>query len=206
MMEARHGQPMPQPGGAQPKPEEKKDDADKKKEGDDKDKDKDKKEEEASVKRPEKPPRVPDPREFDVKLDDHGRVPAFSFVGQPWPDVLQWFANLSKHSLDWQELPADYLNLTTDHSYPVEEIRDLLNRHLHARGYTMLSGGEVLSVFKIDKLDPSLVPRMTEDQLYDAKPYDFVKVSFELPAGMAPTKPRPISSKFSAPAPKSSRS
>lgn len=192
MMEARRGRPMP---GPQPtpdaKPEEKKDDADKKKEGDEKDKDKDKKDEDASVKRPEKPPRVPDPREFDVKLDDHGRVPPFSFVGQPWPDVLQWFATLSKTSLDWQELPSDYLNLSTDRAYSPEEIRDLLNRHLHARGYTMLTGGEVLSVFKIDKLDPSLVPRLTEDQLYDAKPYDFVKVSFELPAGMAPDKAAP---------------
>ena len=74
---------------------------------------------------------------------------------------------------------------------PVDEIRDLINRHLHARGYTMLSGGEVLSVFKIEKLDPSLVPRLTEDQLYDAKPYDFVKVSFELPASMAPDKAAP---------------
>jgi type II secretory pathway component GspD/PulD (secretin) len=192
MMEARHGRPMPMPGGPQPQPEEKKDDADKKKEGDDKDKDKDKKkEEDASVKRPEKPPRVPDPREFEVKLDDKGRVPPFSFVGQPWPDVLQWFATLSKSSLDWQELPADYLNLATDHPQAVDEIRDLINRHLHARGYTMLSGGEVLSVFKIEKLDPSLVPRLTEDQLYDAKPYDFVKVSFELPASMAPDKAAP---------------
>ena len=48
----------------------------------------------------------------------------------------------------------------------------------------MLVGGEVLSVFKIEKLDPSLVPRVTEDELYDLKPYDFVKVSFELPEGM----------------------
>ena len=48
----------------------------------------------------------------------------------------------------------------------------------------MLVGGEVLSVFKIEKLDPSLVPRVTEDELYDLKPYDFVKVSFELPDGM----------------------
>ena len=42
----------------------------------------------------------------------------------------------------------------------------------------------MLSVFKIEKLDPSLVPRITEDELYDRKPYDFVKVSFELPEGM----------------------
>jgi type II secretory pathway component GspD/PulD (secretin) len=168
-------QPKP---GEQPKPDEKK-------EGEKKDDDKDKKKEEVtSIKRPEKPPRVPDPREFDMKLDKSGRVPPFNFIGQTWPDVLQWLANISSCSLDWQELPNDYLNLTTQTSYPPDEVRDLINRHLHARGYTLLVGNGVLSVFKIEEIDPSLVPRVTEDELYDHKPYDFVKVSFELPQGM----------------------
>ncbi len=170
---------------------EKKDDAEKKAEGKKKDEgDKEKKDGESSdsIKRPDKPPRVPDPRELEVTLDAEGRVPPFAFIGQPWPDVLQWLANISECSLDWQELPADYLNLTTQRAYPLDAVRDLVNRQLHARGYTLLRGGEVLSVFKIDKLDPSLVPRVTEDQLFDLKPYDFVKISFELPEKMAPDK------------------
>ena len=179
MIQARRGGPPPQPGAQQPKAEEKKEGEEKKAE----DKDK-KKEEDASIKRPEKPPRVPDPREFDVKLDKSGRVPPFNFIGQTWPDVLQWLANISSCSLDWQELPNDYLNLTTQKSYSLDEVRDLINRHLHARGYTLLIGDGVLSVFKIEKLDPSLVPRISEEALYDRKPYDFVKVSFELPEGM----------------------
>lgn len=185
----RHDRPTPspyaqsaQPGQlGQPANSDSKTSDEAKKEGDDKDK---KKEEDASVKRPDKPPRVPDPREMEVKLDDKGRVPAFNFIGQPWPDVLQWLANISKCSLDWQELPNDYLNLTTQKAYPLEEVRDLINRHLHARGFTSILASGVLSVFKIDKLDPSLVRRVTEDELYDLKPYDFVKVSFELPQGM----------------------
>ncbi len=177
--QARRGGSQPQPAPAQAKPEEKKEGDDKKK-----DEDKDKKEADTSIKRPEKPPRVPDPREFDVKLDKTGRVPPFNFIGQTWPDVLQWLANISSCSLDWQELPNDYLNLTTQKSYRLDEVRDLINRHLHARGYTMLVADGVLSVFKIDKLDPSLVPRVSEEELYDRKPYDFVKVSFELPEGM----------------------
>jgi type II secretory pathway component GspD/PulD (secretin) len=188
MIEAQRAAAMAQAQANQPQPakEEKKDESkDAKKKGDDKDK---KKEEETSIKRPEKPPRTPDPREFDVKLDDRGRVPPFNFIGQPWPDVLQWLANVSKCSLDWQELPSDYLNLTTQRPYALDEVCDLINRHLTARGYTMLVGGEVLSVVKIEKLDPSLVPRVTEDQLYDRKPYDFVKVSFELPESMAVDK------------------
>jgi type II secretory pathway component GspD/PulD (secretin) len=138
----------------------------------------------ATVKRPEKPPRVPDPREFDVKLDDKGQVPPFNFIGQPWPDVMQWLANVSKCSLDWQELPNDYLNLTTQRTYSLDEVRDLINRHLSARGFISVQSGELLSVFKIEKLDPSVVRRVKEDELYDLKPYDFVKVAFELPEGM----------------------
>ncbi len=182
----KYGQHGPPPGaqpGAQPgqpaqpgKPGE----GDKKKEAEGGEK---KEEPPTTVKRPEKPPRVPDPREFDVKLDN-GRVPPFNFIGQPWPDVMQWLANISKCSLDWQELPNDYLNLTTQRAYSLDEVRDLINRHLNARGYTAVQSGDVLSVFKIEKLDPSLVRRVTEDQLYDLKPYDFVKVSFELPASM----------------------
>ncbi|MCC7475372.1 MAG: hypothetical protein IT425_08250 [Pirellulales bacterium] len=137
-----------------------------------------------SIARPEKPPRVPDPREFEVKLDEQGRVPAFSFIGQPWPDVLQWLATVSKCSLDWQELPNDYLNLTTQRPYTLDEVRDLVNRHLLSRGYISIQSGGILSVFKLDKLDPSLVSRASEDQLYDLKPYDLAKVSFELPKGM----------------------
>jgi len=138
----------------------------------------------ATVKRPEKPPRVPDPREFDVKVDAKGQVPPFNFIGQPWPDVMQWLANISKCSLDWQELPNDYLNLTTQRTYSLDEVRDLINRHLNARGFIAIQSGEVLSVFKLDKLDPSVVRRVKEDELYDLKPYDFVKVAFELPEGM----------------------
>ena len=161
-------------------------DAEKKDEGSDEKKDESKDEEKESdtIERPKTPPRVPDPREFEVALDDRGRVPAFSFVGQGWPDVLQWLANLSNLSLDWQQLPNDYVNLTTDRSHTLAETRDLINRLLHARGYTMLHADGVLSVFKLDKLDPSLIPRVTEEQLYDSPPHDVVKVSFQLSEGM----------------------
>lgn len=158
--------------------EEKKDD--KEKEGE---KDKEEGKEGDTIERPKKPPRVPDPREFDVEPDKNGKI-AFNFTGQSWPDVLQWLANVSGYSLDWTELPAGYLNLTTQRPYSLAEARDLINRQLHARGYTMILTGEVLSVFKIEKLDPSLVPRVDEEDLYDLQPSDFVKITFSLPAGM----------------------
>ncbi len=62
--------------------------------------------------------------------------------------MLEWLADISGMSLDWQELPGDYLNLTTQRSYTVAEVRDLINRHLLARGFTLLAPGRVLTVVK----------------------------------------------------------
>jgi hypothetical protein len=138
----------------------------------------------ATVKRPDAPPKVPDPNDLKVTLDEKGHVPPFNFIGQPWPDVMQWLANLSKASLDWQELPSGYLNLTTQRSYKLDEVHELINQALNARGFTSIQTGEVLSVVKIDKLDPSMVRQVGEEDLYNLKRYDFVKVSFELPAEM----------------------
>lgn len=146
-------------------------------------KDKEEGGDEGPVKRPDKPPKIADPRELKAKPDSNGKV-SFSFNGQMWPDVLQWLANVSGYSLDWTELPSGYLNLATQRPYTLPEARDLINRQLHARGYTLILNGEVLSVFKINKLDPSLIPRVTEEQLYDLQPHDFVKITFQLPEGM----------------------
>ncbi|MCH8243711.1 MAG: hypothetical protein IH897_14040, partial [Planctomycetes bacterium] len=48
--------------------------------------------------------------------------------------------------------------------------------------------GELLTAVRIDKLDPSLVPRVEPDDLEDYSPYDFVRVRFSLPLTMDPTK------------------
>jgi hypothetical protein len=181
MSRGKHGSPPTAQPSPAPSPEAKPEEKDKKKEGDEAKK----KEGEATVKRPEKPPVPPDPAVFkNAKLDDKGRVPPFNFIGQPWPDVMQWLASLGKCTLDWQELPNDYLNLTTDRPYPLDEVRDRINRALQARGFTSIRADDVLSVFKIEKIDPSLVHRVEEEKLYDLKPYDYVKVSFELPPSM----------------------
>jgi hypothetical protein len=132
-----------------------------------------------SISRPAKPPKPPDPKELAVRPDAQGRL-SFNFRGQPWPAVLEWLAEVSGMSLDWQELPGDFLNLSTQRSYTVRETRDLINRHLLARGYTLLSQGEVLSVVNIKKLNPGLVPRVEPEQLAARDPYEFVKVSFSL--------------------------
>ena len=136
------------------------------------------------IERPSDPPQPPDPEQLKIRPDASGKV-RFNFQGQPWPDVLQWLAEVSGMSLDWQQIPGDYLNLTTQRSYDVDEARDLINRHLLARGYTLLRHGEVLSVVKLEKLNPGMVPRVDAEALDERDKHEFVKslLSTRLDAG-----------------------
>jgi type II secretory pathway component GspD/PulD (secretin) len=131
------------------------------------------------VQRPTKPATPPDPAELQVRPDQDGRV-RFQFRGQAWPDVLEWFGEIAGMSVDWQELPADYLNIATQRGYRVVEIRDLLNRLLLARGFTMLQQDEFLIVVKCEALSAGLVPRVTPLELDTLSPHDYVRVLFEL--------------------------
>ena len=131
------------------------------------------------VSRGDRPKPVANPNELKVRPDEHGKV-RFNFQGQPWLDVLEWLAQISNLSLDWQEVPGDQLNLTTQRSYTVDEARDLINRHLLDRGYTLLRNGEVLTVVNVKKLDPGMVARVRPEDLAKRDPHEFVKVSFSL--------------------------
>ena len=172
--EAKKAEEEKKEGEGEKKPEEKKDSAEKK-EG-----------EATSVKRESTPPEEPDPDELKVRPNEKGMVD-FNFANQPWLGVLDWLATISNKNLDWQELPGDYLNLTTRQSYSVEETGDLINMHLLMRGYTLLQTGESLSVAKVEGLDPGLVPRVTPEQLDERMPHEFVKVSFPLTSLLAET-------------------
>ena len=121
----------------------------------------------------------PNPEEFKVRPDKDGLV-QFQFRGQSWPDVLEWFGEIAGMSVDWQELPGDYLNISTQRGYKVEEIRDLLNRLLLARGFTMLLQDEFLVVVKCEELNAGLVPQVTAEELDGLPPHDYVRVMFEL--------------------------
>ncbi len=131
------------------------------------------------IRRDDIAPPTADPSELEVRPDDDGLV-SFNFQGQPWRPVLLWLAKISNLSLDWQELPGDHLNLRTQRKYTVPEARDLINRHLLVRGFTLLQQGEVLSVANLKKLDPSLVPYVPVDKLEDHLPHEFVKSTFSL--------------------------
>ncbi len=131
------------------------------------------------IQRPPAPAATPNPAELAVRPNERGKI-SLRFNGQPWQPVLEWLATISGMSLDWQELPGDSLNLTTRRSYSVPEVRDLINRLLLARGYTMICHGEVMTIAEIKKIDPSLVPRVEPADLPNHYPFEFVKVSFPL--------------------------
>jgi type II secretory pathway component GspD/PulD (secretin) len=183
------GQPNPMPG-AKPADGSKPDDPNKPKEGE-------KKKEGPSpiTTRPVKPQKPADPDELkNLKPDAEGRV-KFNLKGQPWPDVLDWLAETSQKSLDWQELPNDYLNLVTQQSYSIDEARDMLNRHLLSRGFTMLTHGETISVVSVSKINPGMVPRVEPDELATLPDHDYVKTSFPLAwllADQAETELKPM--------------
>lgn len=152
---------------------------DKKEEGSEGDKKDEKSDGPAPVKR-EAPTEQPNPINTEVKWADNQNAVQFSFHNQPWKTVLQWIADASKLSLHWQELPGDALDLTTTRAYTLEEARDLLNRLLLSRGYTMLLHGEMLEIVKTAELKSSLVPRVKPEQLEDIPDHSIVKVSFNL--------------------------
>jgi type II secretory pathway component GspD/PulD (secretin) len=149
------------------------------------------KKEPTAVQRPTKPPSPPDPNELKVKPNKDGKL-SFNFKNQPWEGVLQWLADVSGMSLDWQELPGDYLNLSTPpgQSFTIPEARNLINRHLLARGFTLLVDGNTLTVASVGKLNPAMVPRVRPEELAELakrEPYAFVKVSFPLEWMLAET-------------------
>ncbi len=162
-----------QPAPAQPPPQEQK------KDGENKPAEAKPAEPSQPIKRPAEPSSPPKPQELEAKPDAEGKI-QFRFQHQKWQDVLEWLAEWSGLTLDWTELPGDYVDITTSRKYTVGEARSTFNRMLLDRGYTLLVFQDVLSVEKLDKLNPGKIPRVAPETLKDRDPYEFVKVSFPL--------------------------
>jgi type II secretory pathway component GspD/PulD (secretin) len=62
----------------------------------------------------------------------------------------------------------------------MEEARDLINRHLLSRGFTMIVTGEVMSIIKVKELNPAMVQRVTPEMLAKLPDHTMCKVSFDL--------------------------
>nr|MCU0719439.1 hypothetical protein [Pirellula sp.] len=138
------------------------------------------------IKRESVPTEPPDKREFDIKPDEEGMI-QFQFRNQEWPDLLTWLADVSNMTLDWQELPNSRVNLSTKRKFTVEEARDLFNRHLLLRGYTMLELDNTLQVVKTEGINVTLVPKIPAEMLESLPPNRFVRSSFPLRSLVAET-------------------
>ena len=185
-MMGRGGRGMRSPA-SQPTPDAENKEEEKKEENKDDAKKEETEDEAKTIKRPTDRPPEYDPNRTKLRPDENGLV-QFNYLGQPWTDVLQDYADAAGFTLDWLELPADFLNLTTRRSYTLSQAHDILNRHLLTRGFTMIAKEELLTVVKISNLDPSLVPKAAPDDLEDYSPHDFVRVRFELPKSMDAAK------------------
>ncbi|OYP37776.1 hypothetical protein CGZ80_04565 [Rhodopirellula sp. MGV] len=118
------------------------------------------------------------PEELKATVGEDGRV-AFQFRNQPWVELVQWLAQIADQPLDWQELPADRVNMRSPGRYTVEQTKDLFNRHLLARGYTLLEMPGGITVAKTQGINPAMVPRVSEAELENLSPHKFVRVSLE---------------------------
>ena len=121
------------------------------------------------------------PEELKVRPREDGTI-EFQFRNQPWPSILQWLAEICNMSLDWQELPGDQLNLATQHPYTLVDARDLINRHLLLRGYTMLESDGVLTISKLDAINVALVPRVKPEELSKLPSSRYVRTSVPITA------------------------
>ena len=133
----------------------------------------------ATLKRPTEPKQAPNPRAFDIKPDEQGMI-QFQFRDQAWPDVLQWVADVSGLALDWQELPSDLLSISTPGKASLSETRDMINRHLLARGFTILEFPGVLQVVKTQGINVALVPRVAPEELAKLPSNRYVRTTFTL--------------------------
>lgn len=132
-----------------------------------------------SIKRGDVPGMEPgDKSELAVRADSDGYL-AFSFRNQPWPGLIEWLAEVSGQPIDWQELPADTVNLAATSKHTLKDTRDLFNRYLLARGYVILELPGGLSVVKIANLNSALVPRLASTQLGNEQPHSFVRCSLD---------------------------
>ena len=120
-----------------------------------------------------------DPDELKAMVGEDGRV-AFQFRNQPWVELVQWLADISDKPLDWLELPGDRVNMRSPGRYTVEETRDLFNRYLLARGYTLLEIDGGLTVAKTEKINPAIVPRVEVSELATLPPHTFVRTSLDV--------------------------
>lgn len=125
-------------------------------------------------------PRWPaNPAELEVRPDENGQV-SFRFRGQPWPSVLEWLADISRMTLQWEATPPGFLDLAPRGKYTVDQVRDLITSVLLSKGFALMRKGDVLIVADAKNLDQGLAPRVSIAELNERGDHELVRVLFDL--------------------------
>ena len=125
-------------------------------------------------------PRWPaNPAELNARPDEEGRI-AFRFRGQPWTSVLEWLADISQMTLQWEATPDGYLDLAPRGNYEVREVRELITSVLLSKGYALMRQGDVLIVADAKSFDIGLAPRVSLSELHERGDHELVRVVFDL--------------------------
>lgn len=119
-----------------------------------------------------------DPNELKATVGDDGKV-GFQFRNQGWVDLVRWLSDISEQPIDWQELPGDTVNLISPERLTVSQTADLINRHLLARGYTMLDLEGGIAIVKTDSVNPGMVRRIAPDELSQLEDHRFVRTMLD---------------------------
>lgn len=119
-----------------------------------------------------------DPAELKASVGDDGKV-GFRFRNQGWVDLVGWLSDISAQPIDWQELPGDAVNLVSPGRLTVAEAVDLVNRHLLARGYTMLELEGGITVVKTDSINPGMVHWVSTEELDGLPNHSFVRTMLD---------------------------
>ena len=164
------------------------------------------------------PPKLPDPPKLDLPKvaeppkagtkdpkdtkDDKPaakeRMISFRKSGERWDAVIEWYANESQLAFNSVE-PAPTATFTfippTDpktkqpRQYTLSGITDILNESLLAKNYVLIRGETTFQLWPADKaIDPTLVRRVSLDELKTLPVRDMVQVYLPLKILSAPNQ------------------
>lgn len=108
---------------------------------------------------------------------------SFMFEDKPWSQVLDWFAKESDLVLITTIKPTGSVTIKTDpgRKYTIPEVVDVLNEALAQQKYVLIRRSRSFSIWPADeKLDPSLVQRITLDEIKDKGDTEIVSVTVPL--------------------------
>ncbi|MBB3205118.1 type II secretory pathway component GspD/PulD (secretin) [Rhodopirellula rubra] len=119
-----------------------------------------------------------DPAELKATVGEDGKV-SFRFRNQGWIDLIGWLSDISAQPIDWQELPGDAVNLVSPERLSVSETADLINRHLLARGFTMLRLEGGITITKTSNVNPGMVRRVSVEELQKLPDHTYVRTMLD---------------------------